>query len=113
MTSRGVAPSPTQRSFPEPVLFFLCTVGARFSPPRACASKPSDPTHMLHRASLTYEMDSYSVSLFANNIFDKYAVVSVANDRSRIGVNDGIAVRYYRQAVVNPRTVGLEARFSF
>ena len=53
MTSRGVAPSPTQRSFPEPVLFFLCTVGARFSPPRACASKPSDPTHMLHRASLT------------------------------------------------------------
>ena len=71
------------------------------------------PGYTLHRASLTYEMDSYSVSLFANNIFDKYAVVSVANDRSRIGVNDGIAVRYYRQAVVNPRTVGLEARFSF
>ena len=45
------------------------------------------PGYTLHRASLTYEMDSYSVSLFANNIFDKYAVVSVANDRSRIGVS--------------------------
>ena len=67
----------------------------------------------LHRAALTYEMETYSISLFANNIFDKYAVVSTANDRSRIGVNDGVAVRYYRQAVMSPRVVGVEARMSF
>jgi len=71
------------------------------------------PGYVLHRASLTYEIDDYAISLFANNIFDKYAVVSVANDRSRIGVNDGIAVRYYRQAVINPRTFGLEGRYRF
>lgn len=71
------------------------------------------PGYVLHRASFSYETDRYTVSLFANNIFDKYAVASVANDRSRIGVNDGVTVRYYRYAVVNPRTFGIEARFKY
>ena len=71
------------------------------------------PGYTVHRASLTYDWDDYSVSLFANNIFDKYAVVSVANDRSRVGLNDGVVLRYYRQAVLNPRTVGIEARVKF
>lgn len=71
------------------------------------------PGYVLNRASLTYDADTFSISLFANNIFDKYAVVSVANDRSRIGVNDGVAVRFYRQAVINPRTVGIEGRVKF
>lgn len=71
------------------------------------------PSYVLHRATLSYETDKYTVSLFANNIFDKYAVVSVGQDRSRIGVNDGVAVRYYRQTVVNPRTVGVEARIKY
>jgi outer membrane receptor protein involved in Fe transport len=71
------------------------------------------PGYLLNRASLTYETGSYAFSLFANNIFDKYAVVSVANDRSRVGVNDGVVLRYYRQAVVNPRTFGIEASFKY
>jgi iron complex outermembrane recepter protein len=71
------------------------------------------PGYVLHRATLSYETDQYSISLFANNIFDKYAVVSVGQDRSRIGVNDGVAVRYYRQTVLNPRTFGLEARIKY
>jgi outer membrane receptor protein involved in Fe transport len=71
------------------------------------------PGFVLHRASVSYETDNYTLSLFANNIFDKYAVTAVANDRSRIGVNDGVAVRYYRQAVINPRTVGIEGRYKF
>jgi len=71
------------------------------------------PGYVLNRASLSYETDKYSVGLFANNIFDKYAVVSVDQDRSRIGVNDGIAVRYYKQALLNPRTVGIEARIKY
>jgi len=37
----------------------------------------------------------------------------VGQDRSRIGVNDGVAVRYYRQAVITPRTVGVEARIKY
>ncbi|MCB5425187.1 TonB-dependent receptor [Altererythrobacter sp. CC-YST694] len=71
------------------------------------------PGYTLHRASFTYETEKYSIGLFANNIFDKYAVTSVDNDRSRIGVNDGIAVRYYRQTVISPRTFGIEARFKY
>ncbi|MCP1469218.1 outer membrane receptor protein involved in Fe transport [Sphingobium sp. OAS761] len=71
------------------------------------------PSYVLHRASLNYETDKYSVGLFANNIFDKYAVASVANDRSRVGLNDGVLLRYYRQTVINPRTFGIEARIKY
>ena len=71
------------------------------------------PSFVTHRASLGYENDRFGVSLFADNIFDNFAIVSVANDRSRIGVNDGVAVRYYRQVVLNPRTVGIEGRIRF
>ncbi|PNU06794.1 TonB-dependent receptor [Novosphingobium guangzhouense] len=71
------------------------------------------PGYVLHRATLSYDTDKFSVSLFANNIFDKYAIASVGQDRSRIGVNDGVAVRYYRETVINPRTVGVEARIKY
>lgn len=71
------------------------------------------PSYVLHRASLMYETDKYSIGIFANNIFDKYAVTSVSNDRSRVGLNDGMLLRYYRQSVLNPRTVGLEARLKY
>ncbi|WP_232492706.1 TonB-dependent receptor [Novosphingobium kaempferiae] len=71
------------------------------------------PGYVMHRATIAYENDKFGVSLFANNIFDKYAVVSVGQDRSRIGVNDGVAVRYYRQTVATPRVVGVEARIKY
>jgi iron complex outermembrane recepter protein len=71
------------------------------------------PSFILHRASLAYETDRYSVVLFADNIFDKYAVTAVSNDRSRVGLNDGVRLRYFRQTVINPRTIGIEARFKY
>lgn len=71
------------------------------------------PGYVMHRASLTYEREKYSVSLFATNIFDKFAVVSVSNDRSRVGLNDGVALRYYQHAIANPRTFGIEARVKY
>ncbi|MES2302115.1 MAG: TonB-dependent receptor [Pseudomonadota bacterium] len=71
------------------------------------------PGYVLHRASIAYEADRYSIGLFANNIFDKYAVASVANDRSRVGLNDGVLLRYYKKTVINPRTFGIEARFKY
>ncbi|HPZ47728.1 MAG TPA: TonB-dependent receptor, partial [Novosphingobium sp.] len=71
------------------------------------------PGYVLNRASLTYETDSFSVGLWANNIFDKYAVATVANDRSRVGLNDGVVLRYYKQTVINPRTFGLEFRVKY
>lgn len=69
--------------------------------------------YVLHRAALGYDSDKFAISVFANNIFDKYAVTSVGQDRSRIGVNDGVASRYYRQTVITPRTVGVEARIKY
>ncbi|MEN7538429.1 TonB-dependent receptor [Aurantiacibacter flavus] len=71
------------------------------------------PSYTVHRASVSYEMADVTFTLYANNIFDKYAVVSVANDLSRTGYNSGVQLRYYRQAVLNPRTVGIEARMKF
>jgi iron complex outermembrane receptor protein len=71
------------------------------------------PSYVTHRASLTYQTDTYSFTLFGNNIFDKYAVTSVGNDLSRVGINDGVAVRYYSQSVLTPRTFGIEGRFKF
>lgn len=71
------------------------------------------PSYVTHRASLTYRTEKYDLSLWANNIFDKYAVVSIGADRSRIGINDGFAVRYYSRAVLNPRTFGVEGRIRF
>lgn len=71
------------------------------------------PSYTLHRASITYGMDDWEVSLFANNIFDNYAVTSVGQSTEQIGVNDGVALRYYSHAVVRPRTVGIETRFRF
>lgn len=71
------------------------------------------PSYVTHRASLTYQADTYSFTLFGNNIFDKYAITSVGNDLSRVGVNDGLVVRYYTQSVLTPRTFGIEGRFKF
>jgi iron complex outermembrane receptor protein len=71
------------------------------------------PGYVTHRASLTYQTDKYELTLFADNLLDKYAVTSIGNDRSRIGINDGVAVRYYSQSVLTPRTVGIEGRVKF
>jgi outer membrane receptor protein involved in Fe transport len=72
------------------------------------------PGFTLHRASVTYAADTWEVSLFANNIFDKYAVASTGQTLEQRGfVNDGVVSRYYGQTVIRPRQVGLEARYRF
>lgn len=71
------------------------------------------PGFVLHRASLAFETDKYSIGLFASNIFNKYAVASVSNDRSRVGLNNGVVLRYYRKTVITPRTFGLEFRVRY
>ncbi|WP_235209499.1 hypothetical protein [Sphingobium sp. Ant17] len=69
---------------------------------------------MMHRAAATYSTDVWEVSLFANNIFDKYAITGVSNDLTRRGqINDGIIYRGYAQSVAQPRTIGIESRIRF
>jgi outer membrane receptor protein involved in Fe transport len=72
------------------------------------------PAYLLNRASVTYRTPVYEVSLFANNIFNKYAVTGVSNDLSRFGfVNGGIISRFYARSVLTPRVVGVEGRYRF
>lgn len=72
------------------------------------------PSYVMHRATVTYKAENYEVSLFANNIFDKYAITGVSNDLTRYGlVNDGVISRYYAQSVATPRVIGLEARVKY
>ena len=72
------------------------------------------PSYVMHRASATYSTDMWDISLFANNIFDKYALTGVSNDLTRRGqINDGIIYRGYARSVAQPRTIGLEGRVKF
>jgi len=87
--------------------------GGVFSRPGNRAFGERIPSFVLHRASITYKKDKWEVRLFADNIFDKYAIVSIGNDRSRQIVNDGIASRYYTRGVASPRKMGVETVFKF
>ncbi len=72
------------------------------------------PGYVMNRASITYKTPVFELSLFANNIFNKYAITGVSNDLSRFGfVNGGVISRYYAQSVARPRVVGVEGRFKF
>jgi len=68
----------------------------------------------MNRASITYQTPVYELSVFANNIFDKYAVTGVSNDLSRVGfAPSGTLSRYYARSVARPRVIGVEGRVRF
>ena len=72
------------------------------------------PSYVTHRASISYHSPIFDVGLFADNIFDKYAVTSISNDRSSFNqVRTGVVERYYALGVLTPRRVGIEARFHY
>jgi outer membrane receptor protein involved in Fe transport len=72
------------------------------------------PDYIMHRAAATYKTDLFEISLFGNNIFNKYAVTGVSNDLSRFGfVNSGVISRYYGRSVARPRVIGIEARVRY
>jgi outer membrane receptor protein involved in Fe transport len=70
----------------------------------------------VHYATLGVSTDTWDLTLFADNIFDKYAVTGVRDTRAQIG-GDGssndLAVRRYFQNVLTPRTIGLDFRYRF
>jgi len=72
------------------------------------------PSYTMSRANVTYKTDVYEIGLFANNIFDKYAITGIGNDLTRYGfVNDGVIYRGYAQSVAQPRVIGVESRVRF
>ena len=69
------------------------------------------PGYVTHSASLTYSTDRYDVGLFADNVFDKYAITSIGNDISSFNqVRTDVVERYYSRGVLTPRRVGIDFR---
>lgn len=71
------------------------------------------PGYSTSRASITYKTADLELSLFTDNIFDKYAVASVSNDYTLARSNDGVLIRSYGYGVIRPRTIGAELRGHF
>jgi iron complex outermembrane receptor protein len=69
------------------------------------------PGYVTHSTSLTYTSGRYDVGLFADNVFDKYAITSIGNDISSFNqVRTDVVERYYSRGVLTPRRVGVEFR---
>jgi len=72
------------------------------------------PDYTTHRASITYHSKLVDIGLFADNIFDKYAVIAVENDVSSYNqVRTDVVERYYAYGVLTPRRVGIDFRFHY
>jgi iron complex outermembrane receptor protein len=72
------------------------------------------PAYWMSRASVTYRTDKYDIGIFADNIFDAYAVTSVSNDLSSLNLSrSGVTERFYAQSVLTPRQVGVQLHYHF
>jgi iron complex outermembrane receptor protein len=72
------------------------------------------PSYVMHSASLNYVTKQYEVGVFADNIFDKYAVTAISNDvSSKNQVRTDVVERYYALGVLTPRRVGVEFRVHY
>jgi outer membrane receptor protein involved in Fe transport len=71
------------------------------------------PGFALHNASLGLTTDRWTARLYADNLFDKYAVTSVRRDPSYIRQIGAFDSRLYFQGILRPRTVGLELSYRF
>ncbi|MFT6955722.1 MAG: iron complex outermembrane receptor protein [Halieaceae bacterium] len=76
------------------------------------------PGYAVHNFSAIVATDSWDVTLYADNLLDKYAVTGVRSDtnflQTAADINgDDVAVRSYGQNVLRPRTIGLRATYRF
>lgn len=70
-----------------------------------------------HSFNIGIEKGNWTVSLFGENIFDKYAETSVTNDRSFVytaeGAGTAFAVRRYNKTIIRPQVFGVDFRMKF
>jgi outer membrane receptor protein involved in Fe transport len=72
------------------------------------------PSYVTHRASITYHAKMFDVGLYADNIFDKYAVTAVEQSVGSYNqTRTGVVERYYGYGVLTPRRVGIDFRFHY
>jgi outer membrane receptor protein involved in Fe transport len=71
------------------------------------------PSYTLHNLSATLSGDVWDITLYAKNLFDKYAITSTRSGRENIRQVNDFDVRLYGQFVNQPRTVGVEFTYNF
>ena len=71
------------------------------------------PSYTLHNLSATLSGDVWDITLYAKNLFDKYAITSTRAGREDIRQVNDFDVRLYGQFVNQPRTVGVEFTYNF
>lgn len=71
------------------------------------------PGYALHNVSATWFMNEWTVTLYADNVFDKYAETSVRQDASFIRDVSGVDLRRYYKNVTRPRQTGLRVVYRF
>jgi iron complex outermembrane receptor protein len=69
--------------------------------------------YTLHRVSTTWFKDSWTVSLYADNVFDEYAETGVRLDSSYVRAVEDFDLRRYYHNVVRPRQVGMRFVYNF
>jgi hypothetical protein len=71
------------------------------------------PAYTTHRASVTYHSGMFDVGVYADNIFDKYAVTAVENDKFLQPGPHRRGGAFYAYGVLTPRRVGFEMTFHY
>ena len=72
------------------------------------------PAYDLHNFSAAVTMGGWALSLYAENLFDEYAVTGVRQTPDQIGTTeDGFRARRYFANVLTPRRVGARIRYAF
>ena len=71
------------------------------------------PGYTLHEASVGLEKNRWHASLYAKNLFNKYAFTGVGHDTSYLTTINGFILRDYVHSVLRPREIGVELRMAF
>jgi iron complex outermembrane recepter protein len=71
------------------------------------------PGYTTQNASVGLSRNNWNVSLFVENLTNKYAFTGVENNPTFAGTIDGILTRNYFHSVLRPREFGLEVRMTF
>ncbi|MEQ9463499.1 MAG: TonB-dependent receptor [Haliea sp.] len=71
------------------------------------------PGYALHNVSASWYKDDWTVTLYADNVLDKYAETSVRQDSSFIRQVGDVDLRRYFKNVIRPRQTGLRLVYRF
>ena len=71
--------------------------------------------YVTSQASIGYKFvdQGFLVKIYADNLFDKYAITGVGNNLSNRIIDNGFASRFYTQSVLTPRRAGIELSKTF